>query len=217
MISSATKHGTNSDADAHPTAATVQAALASQQPAEEDASAADAPKRAELDVINEELEKKRLLQKVAAMVSDPSVFEFRNFQAVLQVKNVQNVRNRALFLGESEDTQTWASIYRNPNKAQLSVIVNIDKATGAQKVVQFFPDIPWTLTFPFEAFRQKGDALSFRKMQYVIGYIFLSMGEADKALNLTGAIFNHFTNITKTVFNHYESGNYRALYRSISD
>lgn len=191
----------------HPTAATVKAALASQQPAEEvtSASAVDDPKRCELDVIKEFLHKKDLLLKMEAMVSNLSVFAFADFQAVVHVKNVQNVRNRALFMGESEDTTTWTSLYRTPNKAQLGVIVNVDKKSGAQKVVQFFPDIPWTLTFPFESFRQKGDPLSFRKMQYVIGYIFLSMGEADKALNLTDAVLKHFTNITKMVYSQYGS------------
>ena len=140
-----------------------------------------------------------------AMVSKPSVFVFGCFQAVVHVKNVQNVRNRALFMGESDNTTTWATLYRIPNKAQLGVIVNVDKKSGAQKVVQFFPDVPWALTFPFEAFRQKGDPLSFRKMQYVIGYIFLSMGEADKALNLTDAVLRHFTNITKMIYGQYGS------------
>lgn len=139
-------------------------------------------------------------------MSVPAIFTFKDLKVLVKAKNIQNIRNRALFLGGNEQVETWAMLYQDPNKAQLSVIVNVDKAKGGQTLVQFFPDIQWSLAFPFEAFGQKGDQLSFRKMQYVIGYVFLSCREAEKALNLTDAIFKHFVNITKTVNNHYGSG-----------
>ena len=159
----------------------------------------------ELATIKEVLHTKGLLNSMEAIVSIPALFVFKDCKVMVKAKNTQNIRERALFLGGTKQIRTWAMLYQDPNKAHLSVVVNIDKVKGEQTLVRFFPDIRWTLTFPFEAFRRKGDQLSFRKMQYVIGYIFLSCGEAEKALNLTDAVFKHFTNIAKTIANHYGS------------
>lgn len=170
------------------------------------APSVNAPKLAQLQMINNWLSDKRLLGKMQAIVETPSIFTFKNYKpGTLVAKGIANVHDRALFLGEDDNVEAWAAISRKPNKALLGWVVNVDKATGEQMVAKYWPNLP-TLTFPFEALKQKDDEISWRKMMYVVGYIFLACGEAEVALNTGDSFFKHFISVPKIIEKYYGTG-----------
>ncbi|KAF1966016.1 hypothetical protein BU23DRAFT_560585 [Bimuria novae-zelandiae CBS 107.79] len=181
----------------HPTAATVNRTI---QSALDDDSEPD-----QLETLQDALRNKGLLNKVEAMVSDPTIFTFQNLKATVKAKNANKLGETALFLGQNDEKETWAFVPRNPNQTFLGLIINVDGETGQQTEVKYWDAMDWPLTFPFEPFRKKNDQMAFRKMQYVVGYVFLSCGVVDKALNLGKNLLGHFTNITKLVKDYYGS------------
>lgn len=201
--------------DAQLTAETVDRTINARHvrtgPDEDNVSIADTDELTQLEIINKVLSEKRLLERMQAIVSDTSMFTFKTFKATVHAKNVQNSGNRALLLGENDDFATWAAVFRTPNKAGLGLIVNVDKMTGHQTEAKYWPDVPRALNYPFDALKERQDQLSWRKMQYVIGYVFLSCGEAEKALNLGDAFFRHFLSIIKAIEKHYGPGKFITL------
>lgn len=162
----------------------------------------------QLEKINEWLSKKNLLGNMLQLVSDPSVYVFGDFipETTLKVKGIAKVHDRMLFLGENDEVQTWVVPSRAPNKAILGWIININNVTGEQTHAPWWPSLP-TLTFPFQAFKETGDALSWRKLFYTIGYIFLHFGEAKVAVNMATSFQKHFISVSvaNTVGKYYGS------------
>jgi hypothetical protein len=160
-------------------------------------------------MVNELLDNKKLLDSMQRLVSDPSVYVFKDFtpNPALKVKGISKVHNRMLFLGENNVVETWAVPSRSPNKAILGWIINTNKKTGEQECASWWPKLPM-LTFPFEAYKEKGDFLSWRKVFYTVGYIFLCCGEAKVAVNMATSFRKHFISISvpNTVEKHYGSG-----------
>jgi hypothetical protein len=164
-----------------------------------------------LEKVNELLDNKKLLSSMQRLVSDQSVYIFKDFtpNPALKAKGISKVYNRMLFLGENDISETWAVPSSSPNKAILGWIININKGTDEQQCASWWPDLP-TLTFPFEAFKEKGDSLSWRKVFYTVGYIFLCCGEAEVAVNMAPSFRKHFVSISvpNTVEKHYGSGRF---------
>ncbi|KAK7187611.1 hypothetical protein PSPO01_06345 [Paraphaeosphaeria sporulosa] len=184
--------------DAHPTAATVNRTIQASDDSDNDKS--------QLEKINEWLEDKNLLGNMLRLVSDPSVYIFQDFfpEPTLKVKGIAKVYDRMLFLGENDEVQSWVVPSREPNKAILGWIINIDKETGEQTHASWWPALP-TLTFPFQSFKEQGDSLSWRKLFYTVGYIFLCFGEAKVAVNMATSFQKHFISVSvaNTVGKYY--------------
>ncbi|KAL5404430.1 hypothetical protein PMIN06_008235 [Paraphaeosphaeria minitans] len=184
--------------DAHPTAATVNRNIQAYPDSDHDVS--------QLEKINEWLEDKNLLGNMLRLVSDPSIYVFQDFvpESTLKVKGIAKVHDRMLFLGENDEVQSWVVPSREPNKAILGWIINIDKETGKQTYASWWPALP-TLTFPFQAFKSHEDALSWRKLFYTVGYIFLCFDEAKVAVNMATSFQKHFisASVSNTVEKYY--------------
>ncbi|KAF2451676.1 hypothetical protein P171DRAFT_515649 [Karstenula rhodostoma CBS 690.94] len=176
--------------DAHPTAATVNRIIQTDDYySDNDAT--------QLEQVNELLSKKKLLDNMQRLVSDPSVYVFDDFtpNPTLKAKGIAKVHSRMLFLGENDEAETWVVPCRAPNKAILGWIININKETGEQEHASWWPSLP-TLTFPFQAFQEKKDALNWRKLFYTVGYIFLYFGEAKVAVNMATSFQKHFVSVS---------------------
>lgn len=144
------------------------------------------------------------------VVSDPSIYVFKDFKAgALKAKGIGKAHNRALFLGENDRVETWAVPYREPNNALLGWVLNLDKTTAEESVVQpnLWSELP-TLTFPFEMFKDNKTEISWRKMMYTMGYVMLACGEAEVALNLGNAFFKHFRSIPGSITERYGHGEF---------
>ncbi|KAL1593249.1 hypothetical protein SLS60_010857 [Paraconiothyrium brasiliense] len=185
--------------DDHPTAATVDRNIQLHGDTSGDMS------ETQLETINKIFRQKKVFDSMQTLVSDRSIYVFKDYTpGTLQAKGIAKAHDRALYLGEDGHVETWAVISREPNKAGLGWIVNCDKATGEQWVADFWSKIP-TLTFPFEAFQQRGRELDWRKLTYMIAYVFLSCGEAEVALNKGKSFWKHGPSMPKDVAKHYGS------------
>ncbi|KAJ4351539.1 uncharacterized protein N0V89_006882 [Didymosphaeria variabile] len=185
--------------DEHATAATVDRNIQTGGVASSDTS------ETQLETVNKVLSEKKMFDSMQTLVSDRSIYVFKDYTpGTLQRKGIVKAHNRALFLGEDGHVEAWAVISREPNKAGLGWIVNYDKATGEQWVADFWLNVP-TLTFPFEAFQQKGKEVDWRKLTYTIAYVFLSCHEAEVALNKGKSFWKHCSSIPKDVAKHYGS------------